>query len=134
MSLTEDGLGTFKEFWKFFRSIKYEGDIESQYKLFGKEFIDRTVRRFVPQSVPLMGTLTPDDTQFRVWDGVPYMVHSDYVDSMGCNLVMGLYSRGTQYHKEVIHAARDIVFPEEESYSRIMLPNGVQLCMRVAKR
>ena len=69
----------FPSIWDLFISLKEE-DKENQYKLFGKPFIDTTRGN-------IMGTLTPDEMQFRVWNGVPAYISSRHVDSCGQNLI-----------------------------------------------
>ena len=110
-------LGEFVELWNLFSSYR-EDDRKNQYLIFGKNFIETSRGN-------IMGTLTADGTQFRVWNGIPANIRANHIDSCGQNLVFGAYG-AAKYVKQL----PPIIFPLEKQYSPLTLPNGVTLFMQ----
>ncbi|MBS3080501.1 hypothetical protein J4221_03445 [Candidatus Pacearchaeota archaeon] len=83
--IKEIKLNDFKELWGFFsKHPESDEDKEKRFNLFGEEYIEETRGR-------ILGTVTSDNKQLRVWNGLPAGFTPNHVDSCGRNLIFEAY-------------------------------------------
>ena len=107
-------LEEFGDLWELFKSCKKE-DIPRQQQVFGQDYMARHGGR------RLVGTMTPDYGQFRIWDGAPGHMREDHVDSGGLGLV--LHCTGPRDFTERV---QKITFPQP-GVIPVVTPIGVTL-------
>ncbi len=89
---------TFQELWQFLRHPSKE-QIEAHQAILGKELSKRL-------TLKLMGTLTPNGKEFRLWDSIPHYLSSEHVDSCGGGYVMDVGG-----NRNYVAGVKDIICP-----------------------
>ena len=104
--IKEIRLDEFEELWRFFSEHpRDEKGKEKRVKLFGKEYVEETRGK-------ILGTITSDNKQFRIWNGLPTGFTSTHVDSCGRNLIFEAYPSSSTIEK-----LERIIFPRAISGS-----------------